>query len=246
LRCTGPRPITELLAEAIPKDAHRILAGVRPVLCTTDEAELAIVAGATAGNRTYVAAMTATDPYLSVIGAGSHPELVALATTMVRRCGLGLGHGRRRMFRYTPPAGWHGMRRPSTSSWYHPEFPRSRIALHVADARPVRAGAAETIDRQLFLRPPGRILPGTTLGPEPVTTGTLAGSKRVAAYEHYGRRVVITSVALSDDQFLYLFTLEHPPGDTHGSATLESLLSTVHPIATTSESEHGVFAFWGE
>jgi hypothetical protein len=114
-----------------------------------------------------VAAQTArgpTDHWIAVVIGDEHAVLIdgtaapAHLTEMRERVHriaeyyyLALGEMRRRKFEYQPPAGWNGLRHPTSTSWYHPGYPRQMAVIKVFDVRPAAVSAPDVLDRVLFI-----------------------------------------------------------------------------------------------
>jgi hypothetical protein len=164
------------------------------------------------GPGLHVVAVVFGDEHAVLIDAIANMDYVLEMQQRVRSIAenylLGLGEVRQRKYEYTPPAGWNGVRRATSTWWYHPGYPSEMAIIKVFDARPAAVTAPDILDRVLFVdsnivpdeapRPPiacqtkhglmGYLVRGTgTLGGVPVTFA--------AAY-------------MTDERFAYYLRLE--------------------------------------
>lgn len=213
----------------------------------TPEGELATVGGARCTTR-------GRDVECTVVIVGDEPALCLQALgepglardhalALTRELGIGLGGSRRRWFRYDPPPGWFGVRRPGATVWLHPAHPREPAIATVCDARPFVAGDAERFDRFVLL----------TMGDDFVARGEptvsvmttahgIGGSRRMVLGTRGGRDLVRVAVAGTDDQFSYLAHFE----GTNDAATLEAVHRMIQSIRPLPQARlaNDAFAMW--
>ena len=167
------------------------------------------------------------------------PEMKDRIHALAENYLLALGEVRRRKFEYVPPAGWNGLRRPTSTWWYHPDYPRQLAIIKVFDARPATVNAPEILDRVLFVdssivndEPPAPPIAGQTpsglMGYLVRGNGTLAGVPVTFAAAYY-----------SDERFSYFTRLEahrevYPAAAKVMGALVDSIVALPRNTLTTT------------
>jgi len=135
---------------------------------------------------------------------------------------------RRRRFRYTPPAGWHGLADLFDATWYPMDHPRRDLVLTVSPAVPLMPGLHE-----------GLIV--TTAGTTSIEDGVLIDQPEEIALPlgPHGRRLRLrtragretTLVLLEDD--VYLYCVRCDCADAHADEArrvVDDLLASLEPV----------------
>lgn len=190
----------------------------------TDEGELALVASATARSspRGCSVSLCGDQPCLRIDVVGADHR--ALAMTLARSLGLGLGRDRRRWYPYEPPRGWYGVRRGASTLWLHPHYPRVPAQITMLDARRFVIGATTRLDRWLHARPDARPAPVEHDVREDLdSVRGLRGRARTL----HGAATSASAVALADTRYLYL---AHFTGPGTELSTFRSVVSSVDPV----------------
>lgn len=210
-------------------DYSDVLVGRDRIKLVTDEGELACAAVSRLEGRVVVTAVAGGDPLFCIDAIGVDPSIVV---ELIRRCGSGLGPHRRRMFEYTPPTGWHGIRRESESRWLHPDYPRLRSIITVFDARPMTDTPSERRDRLLYTRMDDDRAIETSQEPKSIESSyDLHGRIRSArAVDTDGDPLTRRAAAFCDRRYLYQASQEAPTDDFGSLRTFDTLLRSFRPL----------------
>ncbi len=195
---------------------------------STHEGELAIIGSATTSDREHAVAIVGANPALVIDATGAPGETLAHVTALVDELGTGLGPARRRWFRYSPPAGWYGLRRHGVTVYLAPEHPRVPGVLHIFDARPFLGGDAETFEQCLSLAmPPGFTATDDGSVATLRTPHGLEGPLRTVAGTREGHAVTRLATTLGDDRYCYC---AHFEGDATLVETVTATLDSFQPL----------------
>jgi hypothetical protein len=200
----------------------------------THEGETALLGGATFREdgleRECVVAIAGDAPYALFEGIGT--DVRRRVRSLIARLGIGLGRRRRRPFSYEPPEGWTCEEHDDSTTWLHPDFPRTHARLSVFDARPFRDSDAERLDRFLFLRVEAEIVSTDPDELETLDVPGLEGRLRITRGHVDGAHVVRAVAALADDTFVYL---AHYETRTEDLALFRAVLASIRPVPRATE-----------
>lgn len=215
----------------------------------TPEGELATVGGARciAGGREVecTVVIVGDEPALCLEALGEPALVRDHALALTRELGTGLGGSRRRWFRYDPPAGWFGVRRPGATVWLHPAHPRMPAIATVFDARPFVAGEADRFDRFVLLAMSDDFVARGEPTVSAVTTAHGLEGRRSGVFgTRGGRELARVAVACTDDQFSYLAHFE----GTNDPATLDAVHRMIQSFRPLPQARlaSDAFAMWEE
>jgi hypothetical protein len=249
VRLRFPSPLVRLraLIDEVCAELHADLVSIEPrVALVTGEGEHACVSSARIGAHRCVIGVAGDGPALIVDAVARERDLRGVVEDLVRGCGLGRAHARRRMFEHEPPPGWCGARRHQRTLWIHPA--RAGV-ITVFDARPFVGSQLESLDRSLFLRMDDRLAPDG----EPVVED-IAGAHGLSGRIHQvhgrdarGERVLRGVAALTDEHFLYLASVEAPATRDDGERAFRALVASLRPVPRPAPAAGGpVFDLWAD
>lgn len=211
----------------------------------TLEGEIAVIAC----GPTWAIAIVVVDVHAYIVsGQGQTPSLASAVRELARHAYAGLGAVRRRRYVYQPPPAWQGLARPYAARWLAPNYPRTRHALTVFDARPAHASASELADRLLITSTTHAraIDPPRPLAVVRTTKGLAGAYARIDFRE--SERMSIVRCTLRDAVFAYTAELAGPSVSiAQDLGTLERLVESIEPIAIPNETAMGDrVLYWGD
>ena len=213
------RALVDGVADAAPAGAAVELT-VAPRPLVTVEGELAaifeVVSRGAAMTQTVVGVVMADEHFAVIEATADAPAALEPLRSLGERltCGhvLGLGRDRWRPFRYPPPPRWHGVARPRSDLWLHPDYPRAPGAITVFRARPAEGAGAVYEHSMVHEHVPAELAVTSPAERRLVSAdGALAGDLVLRAGVVGGRPRRVAEVRLVGGDFVYPLRLETNP-----------------------------------
>jgi hypothetical protein len=236
------RPVREVVA-----DIARPVAGASfepfapPRVFVTAEGEQAVIFDLVARPRELVirrsvAVIIGDQSLVTIDGRAVRPDghdIGARVQELATHFTLGLGSDRWRAYFYQPPPGWNRRARFQAEVWFHPDYPVNGGVITAFRARPLETPTSLRQHARLFEDMPGEFGRDEPVEQVPLQVPSgLKGKLSTFRAAWQGGVRLISNVALTDGQRLYLLRLETDEAHRDGNAAVfGGVVSSVAGIA---------------